>query len=431
MNNKKQGKQITKQSKSEQGFAFVVISAMAMVFAITTYSLVLENSSLSNLNKVKETKEKLQTLEEALQAFVLEHRYLPCPAPLNVTQSNSLYGKDGRTEVTLKCSESSLDTDGVKSYTATDESPIYYGAVPTKTLGLSNDEGIDAWGSKIVYVVDDNYTIATDSDNDSGLLYYISEDLGSSENGGISVNSNDYVYLLLSYGKDRTGAYSANGTMISKVSSGSENQLSSYNTLDNEIFKYESNDILLLGGENKLANLSIVTLNSDDTNNDTNTDCVCPSFTKTISENSGDRTLTFKSVKCGEKVYSNETCPYEVENSSPSNDYYYSNAYGLKDDGTYGDNEDNEKPYLNCKNGETWAEEDIRFDCTKLPNCDSPKSTEDGHAIQWITATPYVYTRTITGTYKDDDEVQQTIHGVCTVSSFNEVTNATMAWTYY
>lgn len=108
-------------------------------------------------------------------------------------------------------SQITLDTEATASNVGTTitRNSIVGGMVPTKTLRLPDDYGIDGWGRRIMYMVDVNMTAAAGAANipvtDSSTSRIAVKDLTG------ATKTTSAVYLLLSHGKNGHGGYGRSG----------------------------------------------------------------------------------------------------------------------------------------------------------------------------------------------------------------------------
>ena len=114
----------------EMALVLLIVGLLAAVFLPAT------NTLLDN-NRRKETRAKLEALEQAMVRFVMVNRRLPCPAD----------GVQGTANLT---SGVELRNSAVSPATCTAMAP---GVVPWRSLGVSADAAIDAWGNLITYRV--------------------------------------------------------------------------------------------------------------------------------------------------------------------------------------------------------------------------------------------------------------------------------------
>jgi type II secretory pathway pseudopilin PulG len=104
----------------------LIVGLLAAVFLPAT------NTLLDN-NRRKETRAKLEALEQAMVRFVMVNGRLPCPADGRLRSSSAIYGLEQRTAATGVCTV------------------INQGVVPWRSLGLTANDAADAWNTQITY----------------------------------------------------------------------------------------------------------------------------------------------------------------------------------------------------------------------------------------------------------------------------------------
>ena len=114
----------------EMALVLLIVGLLAAVFLPAT------NTMLDNSRR-KETRAKLEALEQAMVRFVMVNRRLPCPA-------------DGQQGTTNATSGVELKTGSGATILCT---AMARGVVPWRSLGLSADAATDAWNSLITYRV--------------------------------------------------------------------------------------------------------------------------------------------------------------------------------------------------------------------------------------------------------------------------------------
>ncbi|MDP2769469.1 MAG: prepilin-type N-terminal cleavage/methylation domain-containing protein [Giesbergeria sp.] len=110
----------------EMALVLLIVGLLAAVFLPAT------NTMLDNSRR-KETRAKLEALEQAMVRFVMVNGRLPCPADGRLRSSSAIYGLEQRTAATGVCTV------------------INQGVVPWRSLGLSNNDAVDAWNTQITY----------------------------------------------------------------------------------------------------------------------------------------------------------------------------------------------------------------------------------------------------------------------------------------
>ncbi|MDX2073657.1 MAG: FG-GAP repeat protein [Alphaproteobacteria bacterium] len=128
------------------------------------------------------------------------------------TSSSNLTWVQGITSSTALTMNRTASASGTSSLNF--RNPLVAGGVPTKTLGLPDEVGIDGYGRRMVYMVDSRTTVS------SGCLALQSNNLQGalalSNSSTFATGTYDYAMAaLLSYGKDGQGAVGIQGAALS------------------------------------------------------------------------------------------------------------------------------------------------------------------------------------------------------------------------
>lgn len=204
-----------KKQNQMLGFSLVELSVVLAIISITLGGALTIATKKTESDKLNETEQKLDLIEQALEQYLVINQRLPCPADgtdIIDTPTDNEYGVEG-TSSDSGCTNSNFDNEG----------DIYAGVVPVKTLGLADDLMIDGWGRRIDYVVDyqfaNNQLTNINCDGVGNIICFQYAD-----NGGINVNdasgvarTTEAVYVLVSHGKNGYGAYGyyGNATRLS------------------------------------------------------------------------------------------------------------------------------------------------------------------------------------------------------------------------
>lgn len=114
----------------EMALVLLIVGLLAAVFLPAT------NTFLDN-NRRKETRAKLEALEQAMVRFVMVNRRLPCPADGVQGAANPTSGVEQRNDAVTPATCTAMAT----------------GVVPWRSLGVPADAAMDAWGNLITYRV--------------------------------------------------------------------------------------------------------------------------------------------------------------------------------------------------------------------------------------------------------------------------------------
>lgn len=187
---------------------------LEMTVVIAIVALVLGGGIASFLKYTEKkgyqaTQEQLAYLQEQLALYVKTYGRLPCPADITDAQSDTNFGIEVGDPGVCETANFQYATDN----------DVVAGMLPVRALGLADDMAFDSWGSRLLYAVDRRYTenAATVKyrHNNGKLVTYISRD---------SNNPKASVYILLSHGPNRHGAYPrAGGTIRTAGSVGGGN----------------------------------------------------------------------------------------------------------------------------------------------------------------------------------------------------------------
>ena len=205
-----------KIKNSEYAFTLLEMSITILIIGILTIAGINFQVNLINSSHTNITASKLKEIEKAIKIFAIKNGYLPCPSNINCKIGDTC----ARTGVCTLTTTQGLYSNGGISY--------LYGGIPTASLNLSDNYAIDAWNSRIVYVVNKNYT---------NKNYFIK----TGEKGITVKNTNDdlitddAVYILISPGENKNGAFNAKGAALSTDTSLDDYE-NSFNSRSNNIF---------------------------------------------------------------------------------------------------------------------------------------------------------------------------------------------------
>lgn len=209
-------KKSQKRAYSLAEFSIVI----TIVSILVSGGLVVATSSANNV-KIQLTKDRMTEIYKAMGAYLVSHGSLPCPAPLNAIKStDTAYG-------------STTGADGSCAATGvfTRATGIVTGMVPVQNLGLPTSYAEDGFGSKFTYSV---AMVATSTRSTTGFG-------SASTTGIITVNDNvsgvtqlatsDAVFVLVSHGVNKYGAYDKNSTTQNSTSSDAD-EMTNHGTIN-------------------------------------------------------------------------------------------------------------------------------------------------------------------------------------------------------
>lgn len=188
----------------ESGVTIVVIAALVTAIGIAVAALIPDQVS-QEAQKIKETQRRMHVIRDAILIHRANNIGSPVPCP------SSTLG-------------SALVSTAPPTSAACATSGVIQGVVPTKTLALSDEYALDAWGNKFRYVVDGAYTDSTPTGYPSGTPTLNVTSIQMEGNGfparyinGKRFNDGGQgqlpIALIISSGPNGRGAYNRTGAV--------------------------------------------------------------------------------------------------------------------------------------------------------------------------------------------------------------------------
>jgi type II secretory pathway pseudopilin PulG len=177
----------------------------------------------------------LETLEHALDTYVLANNRLPCPGNATLTEISANFGKEALSptqNVGDLCQNGSIAAVHAGGETMA-------GVIPAVTLGLPASAARDPWGNLIEYYVDRRMTkmdaFSTYAINDTVVGDLTMGDLAS------GTRTTKAIYALVSHGSNQLGAF---------MKSGARKPLTSTDSYEQENYDFDgtSGDRVLVQG---------------------------------------------------------------------------------------------------------------------------------------------------------------------------------------
>lgn len=202
----------TGQSDTRCGFSLVEISIVLAVLSVILAGLLPVLVEQTRADAARITLDRLDAIEEALAAYVIEQGRLPCPADGTATLSDPGFGKQaeppglcGRKIATRFSSggDDPIKRDGLRANFLNRKEEIAGGVVPTRTLGLPDEMGFDGWGRRFSYHV----TLPATKALASGAIRIGDGQHQDNDNA----RTREALYVLLSHGPNGHGAFMPGG----------------------------------------------------------------------------------------------------------------------------------------------------------------------------------------------------------------------------
>ena len=196
--------------------------------------------TIGSLNKAKKnsTQNKINQIYSAVGKFLLENKRLPCPANLQLTKNSNSYAVE---------TGNGNGCGGTGVYQSSSSANIFYGMVPTKTLGLPLSMAEDDFGSKISYVIDERF-----AKNFQDVANFANYGFGTTDPYNSTINvkerpsqisrtiTSDAILIIASHGLNKFGAFNTNSTSQNDRSSDQDEMENDYNSSFDNNFIYSS-----------------------------------------------------------------------------------------------------------------------------------------------------------------------------------------------
>lgn len=154
----------------------------------------------STYKRIQVTEHNTKIVQTALQDFIHKNGRLPCPASNTAPLDSPEFGM----EVADICTG---DHDGV---TRDSTSRVMIGAVPVRSLNISDTMIVDGWRQRFIYAVTEDFALdGADMGGTEGKIS-VTDVNGNS----LSSAAGKAIFALLSPGQDQRGAYDMDGNLM-------------------------------------------------------------------------------------------------------------------------------------------------------------------------------------------------------------------------
>ena len=240
----------SKSIKHKSAFSLIELSmALIIISILLTISVSVSKTAISN-NKTADTKNKIEEIYQALGNFVKKHGRLPCPAAINLNESNANYGIEAS-------SCNSAPSSGSGYYKSLSESNLYYGMIPIRTIGLPKESSLDGFGTKFAYIVINGFTNSQKFDQDlSGLNGNYVNSSGSNKifikenNGSASTINDEAIFVVVSYGENKNSGWNKNSSSQNTRSNDADERENDITSIDSSAGNASFDYIFYLSSNN-------------------------------------------------------------------------------------------------------------------------------------------------------------------------------------
>ncbi|MEE3322951.1 MAG: type II secretion system protein [Pseudomonadota bacterium] len=197
--------------KNMRGFTMIEISIALIVVGLLITPLFSLYAQYTVKKKLEGTEDNIRRVVSMMEEYRDINGEYPCPAPMNVARDDVNNGRampcDAATfaafpQVQGECLEGICLQASVRG-----ASDVIIGAVPFRDLQMSETDSLDGYGNRLMYAVTQDLTEITTFNTDAGGISIV-------DSGGNEMTRNqDAMFLVLSYGPSKEGAYSKFGML--------------------------------------------------------------------------------------------------------------------------------------------------------------------------------------------------------------------------
>lgn len=215
-------KKLTSKIKVNRGYTLAELSISTSIIAILAVGALAIMQKKNASDQEKLTIERLAKIDSALHAFIDSNHYVPCPAIPTLTEDNTNFGKsEGMTVGGTVTSTRTYDPIAKK---CSNNGLLYgTGAVPVRTLGLSDEYMYDGWERKFTY-----RSANASGDMDGFTDYSFNGDIRVVTLKGTNATRIDdqtpddqgAIYVVISHGANGASVAYGKGTTTAPSSSG-------------------------------------------------------------------------------------------------------------------------------------------------------------------------------------------------------------------
>lgn len=223
---------------TDAGFSLIELALVLVIIGLIASSSISALTNQMRLAKETQTTAKMDTIEQAIAAYLAVNGRLPCPAHSMLPTTDTNFGLEHCTGIASK-NMTTVPADF--SQTGFIDQWIILGTIPTRTLQLPDEFMVDGWGNRFTFVITEGF--AGWGDGAYGTpekIYYF----GNTSTGLLTVTDSEgglrtdqAAYVFISHGPNGFGAWLHDGNGQRPISTDeSEAENGSNNEAFNEFF---------------------------------------------------------------------------------------------------------------------------------------------------------------------------------------------------
>ena len=229
------------KNTAQRGFTLIEMAIVIMIVGVLIAAGGRAYVQYQKHLAIKDTKQDIASVNQAIEDFLLLNGRYPCPAPLTVASTSPEYGRetdcsdttiavgasgtvDGQADaffITQSSASRTVDyTNQITGDPTVGARPrVRVGAIPFRNLGIEEEESYDGYRKRLMYVVTEQQAVAETFESDDGGIKIV-----NASGDDITSIPESAHFLVFSYGENEAGSYTYGGTRIPCATAGKESE---------------------------------------------------------------------------------------------------------------------------------------------------------------------------------------------------------------
>ncbi len=194
-----------------RGFTLIEISIALIVVGLLITPLFSLYAQYTVKKKLENTESNIRRVVSMMEEYRDINGEYPCPAPMNVPRTDVNNGRalpcDAATFAAFPQTQGECLNGICLKAAPNGASDVVIGSVPFRDLQMTEDDSLDAYGNRLLYAVTQDLTEITTFNTDAGGISIVDSA------GNEMTRNQDAMFIVLSYGPSKEGAYSKFGVL--------------------------------------------------------------------------------------------------------------------------------------------------------------------------------------------------------------------------
>jgi len=159
-----------KISTTYRGFSLIEMAVVLAIISVIVASGLSYSVAQREEKRYETTQKRIEFIMQAVDDFVDEKGYIPCPADPTLSPGSADFGFGGATGDPLT-TVTQCNSANIVEYDGATNVSVIYGAVPVYSLNIPPEYIFDGWNRRLTYVVDEDLTYVGTALTDGYLTF--------------------------------------------------------------------------------------------------------------------------------------------------------------------------------------------------------------------------------------------------------------------